>query len=161
MPFVTDREDYPADLARIAPLSSPGGFSCETVELAGIPALYRYEGFRNAIQYDLNHPRPDVLVVLAKKDGHVVGMAGASADCAIMWQIGVDVLPDHRSCGLAAYIVNRLTLEILTADMCLIMALLLQTSLRSALRTAQVFIPRGYARIREILTDCSFRRRVD
>lgn len=114
MPFVYGQGlYYLPDLDRIAPLASPGGFSCETVELAGIPALYRYEGFRNAIQYDLNHPRPDVLVVLAKKDGHVVGMAGASADCAMMWQIGVDVLPDHRSCGLAAYIVNRLTLEIL------------------------------------------------
>ena len=40
-------------------------------------------------------------------------MAGASNDCAMMWQIGMDVLPEYRSCGLAAYLVNWLTLEIL------------------------------------------------
>ncbi|MCL2300471.1 MAG: GNAT family N-acetyltransferase [Firmicutes bacterium] len=40
-------------------------------------------------------------------------MAGASIDCARMWQVGIDMLPDCRNHGLAAYLVNRLTLEIL------------------------------------------------
>jgi len=75
--------------------------------------LYAFEGFRNAIQYDADHPRPDVLVVLAKQDGHIVGMAGASADSDMMRQIGMDILPEYRHHGLAAYLVNRLTLETL------------------------------------------------
>jgi predicted GNAT family acetyltransferase len=40
-------------------------------------------------------------------------MAGASNDCAMMWQIGMDVLPGYRNKGLAAYLVNWLTLEVI------------------------------------------------
>jgi len=40
-------------------------------------------------------------------------MAGASKDCAMMWQVGMDVLPNYRNYGLAAYLVNWLTLDIL------------------------------------------------
>ena len=104
---------YLPDLAQIKLFDFPDGFVYEMVEQYDILALYQYEGFRNAIQYNENHPRPDVLAALAKKDGHIVGMAGASNDCAMMWQIGMDVLPEHRNYGLAAYLVNRLTLEIL------------------------------------------------
>jgi predicted GNAT family acetyltransferase len=53
------------------------------------------------------------MATLAKKDGRIVGIAGASDDCAKMWQVGVDVLPEFRNFGLAAHLVNRLTLEIL------------------------------------------------
>lgn len=114
MPFVYGHSlYYLPDLAQIKPLVSPDGFVYEMVEQDDIPALYQYEGFRNAVQYDINHPRPDVLVTLAKKNGHIVGMAGASNDCARMWQIGMDVLPDYRHYGLAAYLVNQLTLEVL------------------------------------------------
>ena len=104
---------YLPDLPQIAHLSQPDGFSYEIVEKADIPPLYQYDGYRYAIQYDINHPRPDVLVVLAKKDNLIIGLAGASADCAKMWQIGIDVLPGYRKYGIAAYLVNRLTLETL------------------------------------------------
>lgn len=104
---------YLPDLAQIKPFASSDGFIFEIVEQKDIPPLYQFEGFHNAVQYDVNHPRPDVLVTLAKKDGHIVGMAGASKDCAMMWQVGMDVLPDYRNYGLAAYLVNWLTLEIL------------------------------------------------
>ncbi len=114
MPFVYGHSlYYLPDLERIRPLPSPDGFVYELVNKCDILALYQYEGFHNAIQYDINHPRPDVFVTLAKKDGHIVGMAGASNDCAKMWQIGIDVLPEHRAHGLAAYLVNWLTLETL------------------------------------------------
>jgi len=104
---------YLPDLASIKPLVAPIGFEYEVVEQKDIHALYKFAGFQNAIQYDTNHPRPDALVRLAKKDGHIVGMAGASIDCAKMWQVGMDVLPKHRNHGLAAYLINWLTLEIL------------------------------------------------
>ena len=43
----------------------------------------------------------------------LVGLAGASADCESMWQIGVDVLPESRGQGIAATLTGRLASEIL------------------------------------------------
>lgn len=114
MPFIYGHALYfLPDLDSITPLSPPDGISFELVEQENIPALYQYTGFRDAIQYSRDCPRPDVLVTLAKTDGHIVGMAGASSDCEKMWQVGMDVLPEYRNRGLAAYLVNRLTLDIL------------------------------------------------
>lgn len=114
MPFVGGHSlYYLPDLENIRPLEAPEGFCFELIEGAAIHALYQFDGFHNAIQYDPNDPRPDVLVMLAKREDETVAMAGASADCARMWQIGIDVLPACRGSGLAAYLVNRLTLEIL------------------------------------------------
>ncbi|MBQ8849522.1 MAG: GNAT family N-acetyltransferase [Clostridia bacterium] len=54
----------------------------------------------------------DVLAVGAY-DGHrLIGLAGASADCENMWQIGVDVLPEYRKMGVASAITSRLAIEI-------------------------------------------------
>ena len=114
MPFVYGQGlYYLPDLAQMQPIIAPSGFIYEIVEQNDIPPLYQQEGFRNAIQYDINHPRPDILALIAKKEGQIVGMAGASNDCAMMWQVGMDVLPDYRNYGLAAHLVNRLTFEIL------------------------------------------------
>ena len=103
-------------MAHIKPLDSPDGFVYEIVEKKDIPPIYQFEGFRNALGYDINHPRPDMLAVVAKTGGNIVGIAGTSADCEKMWQVGMDVLPDYRNRGLAAYLVNRLTLEIIERE---------------------------------------------
>jgi len=114
MPFVYGQSVYYLpDLAHIKSIAAPDGFTYELVEQSEIPPLYQHEGFRNALGYDINHPRPDVLAALAKADGHIVGMAGASIDCAKMWQVGMDVLPEYRNFGLAAYLISRLTFETL------------------------------------------------
>lgn len=55
----------------------------------------------------------DILGVGAYDKGQLIGLAACSADCDTMWQIGVDVLPEYRRCGIAAAMVSRLTLEIL------------------------------------------------
>ncbi|WP_034438987.1 GNAT family N-acetyltransferase [Clostridium ihumii] len=55
----------------------------------------------------------DVLGVGAYKDNQLVGLAGCSADCETMWQIGVDVLPDVRRQGIASALTSRLAIEIL------------------------------------------------
>lgn len=41
------------------------------------------------------------------------GWRVASKTCAKMWQIGDEVVPEYRNRGLASYLVNRLTFEIL------------------------------------------------
>lgn len=46
----------------------------------------------------------------------IVGLAGCSADCDTMWQIGVDVLPEYRRKGIAAALTSNLAVEILKRD---------------------------------------------
>lgn len=114
MPFVMGHGlYYLPDNARIIPQPTPPDYTAELVEQADIPTLYQLEGFHNALGYDIAHPRPDVLAVLARHNGQVVGMAGASADCDMLWQIGIDVLPGHRGNGLAVALVTQLGAEIL------------------------------------------------
>lgn len=54
----------------------------------------------------------DVLAVGAYDGGKLIGLAGASADCESMYQIGVDVLPGYRRQGIAAALTGRIALEI-------------------------------------------------
>jgi GNAT superfamily N-acetyltransferase len=101
------------DLEKIKPMSPPDHFLFEVVEKDDVPKLLGTEGLDNAIISDKNHPYQTVLVVVAKKDGKFVGMAGACNVCEKMWQIGIEVLPGYRHLGLATYLVNRLTFEVL------------------------------------------------
>ena len=55
----------------------------------------------------------DVLGVGAYDGDTLVGLAGCSADCGDMYQIGVDVLPEYRRQGIAAAVTSRLALEVL------------------------------------------------
>ncbi len=56
----------------------------------------------------------DVLGVGAYDNGNLIGMAGCSADCETMYQIGVDVLPAYRRKGLASALTSYLALEIIS-----------------------------------------------
>lgn len=55
----------------------------------------------------------DVLAVGAFDAGRLIGLAGCSADCETMWQIGIDVLPVYRRRGIARALTSRLAMEIL------------------------------------------------
>lgn len=55
----------------------------------------------------------DVLGVGAYHNGKLIGLAGCSADCEDMYQIGVDVLPEYRRQGVAAAVTSHLAMEIL------------------------------------------------
>jgi GNAT superfamily N-acetyltransferase len=55
----------------------------------------------------------DVLGVGAYDGDTLVGLAGCSADCDTMWQIGIDVLPAYRRQGIASALTSRLAIEIL------------------------------------------------
>ena len=55
----------------------------------------------------------DVLAVGAYDGGRLIGLAGCSADCADMWQIGVDVLPEYRGRYIAPALTSTLAMEIL------------------------------------------------
>ena len=90
----------------------PDGVEIVTVAKPDIPKLYVHKGFSYAIWYE-PHIRPETLVTIAYVDGVVAGMAGASDDCEMMWQIGINVLPEYRDRGIAAALTNRLAIEIL------------------------------------------------
>ncbi len=55
----------------------------------------------------------DMLCVGAFHHKTLAALAGASADCETMWQIGVDVLPAYRGRGLAKAVTSRLAAEVL------------------------------------------------
>ena len=55
----------------------------------------------------------DVLAVGAYDNGKLIGLSGCSADCEMMYQIGVDVLPEYRRKGVASAVTSRLALEVL------------------------------------------------
>lgn len=54
----------------------------------------------------------DKLAVGAFDGGKLVGLAGGSADCETMYQIGVDVLPEYRRKGIASSLTSKLAMEI-------------------------------------------------
>ncbi len=60
-----------------------------------------------------NRRHLDVLAVGAYEADKLIGLAGCSADCDTMWQIGVDVLPQYRNQGIASCLTSTLAVEIL------------------------------------------------
>lgn len=55
----------------------------------------------------------DMLCVGAYDNRRLIGLAGASADCEDMWQIGIDIDPEYRRNGIAASLVSTLTSQII------------------------------------------------
>lgn len=55
----------------------------------------------------------DVLGVGAYDGDNLIGLAGCSADCEEMRQIGIDVLPEYRRQGIGAALTSRLAYEIM------------------------------------------------
>lgn len=56
----------------------------------------------------------DVLAAGAFHDGRLIGLAGCSADCDTMWQIGIDVLSEYRRQGVASCLTSKLAVETLS-----------------------------------------------
>lgn len=56
---------------------------------------------------------PDVCAITAEKDGEILGMAGASADSPMMWQIGIDVTQESRGRNIGQLLTVMLKREIL------------------------------------------------
>lgn len=85
-------------------------YELKLLEKADFRGLYKPE-WSNALCED--RKEADVLGVGAYEEGKLIGLAGCSADCDSMWQIGVDVLPEYRKKGIAAALTSTLAVEIL------------------------------------------------
>ena len=101
-------EYYLPDLNKLRPLSCD--YELRILGPQDFQNLYLPE-WSNALCKDRR--QLDVLGVGAYEGGKLVGLAGCSADCEEMWQIGVDVLPEYRRRGIACALTSRLAHEIL------------------------------------------------
>lgn len=99
------------NLDRLGELDCP--YELRVLAQADFAELYRPE-WGNALCE--KRRELDVLGVGAYEGGRLIGLAGCSADCESMWQIGVDVLPEYRRKGVAAALTARLTQEILERE---------------------------------------------
>ena len=101
-------EYFLPDVNALAPLSCP--YELRVLTQADFTELYLPE-WSNALCKDRRHL--DILGVGAYDGDTLVGLAGCSADCDTMWQIGIDVLPAYRRQGIASALTSRLAIEIL------------------------------------------------
>ena len=77
-------------------------------------AILQFRGddrFDEAFAFDPD--APDVLGIAAVKDGEILGMAGASADSPLFWQIGINVIPHAREMHMGSTLVRLLAQDIL------------------------------------------------
>lgn len=89
------------------------GYETRILEPNEFEGLYKPE-WKNALCAE--RKQLDILAVGAYDKGELVGMAGCSADCDTMWQIGIDVLPEYRRLGIASALTNRLAREALERE---------------------------------------------
>lgn len=102
-------EYFLPDLGRLVPLKCP--YSVRLLGAEDFGPLY-IDAWSNALCE--KRKELDVLGIGAYDKGRLVGFAACSADCAEMWQIGVDVLPEYRKRGIASALTSQLALEILS-----------------------------------------------
>lgn len=107
----TTSEYWLPDVNSLHPL--PCDYETRILTHADFAALYLPE-WSNALCE--KRAELDVLGVGAYDGGKLIGLAGCSADCDSMWQIGIDVLPRYRRKGIAAALTSRLAVEILKRD---------------------------------------------
>lgn len=101
-------EYYLPDVEKLHALSC--GYELRILEQSDFADLYKPE-WGNALCED--RKELDVLGAGIYDCGRLVGLAGCSADCDTMWQIGVDVLPEYRRKGIAVALTSTLAVEIL------------------------------------------------
>ena len=88
----------------------PCAYEMRILEQKDFAELYKPE-WSNALCEKRKHL--DVLGAGAYDGEKLIGLAGCSADCEEMWQIGIDVLPEYRRQGIASALTSKLALEIL------------------------------------------------
>lgn len=101
-------EYFLPDLHALA--ATPCDYPVQVLEAADFAHLY-FPEWGNALCEKRKHL--DVLAMAAYDGNKLIGLAGCSADCESMWQIGVDVLPGYRRKGIASALTSRLALEII------------------------------------------------
>lgn len=96
------------DIDMVFKFKSKCKFELRILKPQDFSSLYTPE-WENALCKDRKHL--DVIAIGAYDKEKLVGLAGCSADCDTMWQIGIDVLPEYRMKGIASALTNRIARE--------------------------------------------------
>lgn len=96
---------------------APEGVEVEIIGRTEMLKLSHLKEFANAVSLKYDADRPNVMAAMAKKNGKIIGMAGASRDCEGLLQVGVNVLPEQREKGIGSLVVGKLTAAILESRM--------------------------------------------
>lgn len=105
---------FVAQAGRLSALKPPEEYTCEQVEADGMDRIYLHAPpSRNALTYGSKSYRADIRAVIARHRNEIVGIAGASEDADGLFQIGVDVVEEHRRRGIGTLIVSKLAESIL------------------------------------------------
>lgn len=105
-------ESYHMFLPKEAPISTKPTFETKWYFDKQIHQFYGDKRFPNAICSEFLPHRPDTMIVCAIIDGEIAGMAGCSEDAKGFQQIGIDIMPQHRSKGIGTKLVMLLKSEI-------------------------------------------------
>ena len=103
---------HPFFLAEEQTFAKQTQFETRWFEGDEIEAFRGDKRFDEAFAFDRN--APDVLGVAAIRGSSILGMAGASCDSPIMWQIGINVAPEEQGHGIGTNLVTLLKNEILS-----------------------------------------------
>ncbi len=96
---------YLPEIGAVFSAELPCPLEIRVLDPGDFAGLYLPE-WRNALSRDRREL--DRLAVGAYDRSRLVGLAGCSADCPEMWQIGIDVLPEYRRSGIASALTNQL-----------------------------------------------------
>lgn len=104
---------YLPDLKRMSVTDWIDSFEYQFYNEKEVSSLYAHPCFEYALQYDKQHPCPDIIALSASYQGKIIAVAGASKDTDLMWQVGIDVCKDYQGKGLAVCLVSQLSKKIL------------------------------------------------
>lgn len=90
----------------------PEEFQYQWFDRETVRSIYLNRRFPMALAEEYSPDRPDVIALAALDGGTIAGVAGASADTEIMWQVGIDVVEEYRGKGLGTALVSALSREI-------------------------------------------------
>ena len=81
----------------------PDGYTVRIVDRDEADRIEQRDKWGYSIALDpAETARPTVIAAIAERGGQVVGVCGVSADSPFMWQLGIDVAPNHQGHGIAA-----------------------------------------------------------
>lgn len=104
---------YIPEIKRMSPMPYREGFEYSLIEGGGIDALRGLEGFGNALGFDEAGRTPTKIALLAKREGTIAALAGATFVNDDLMEVGVDVKREYRRQGLATLLVRNLSAEII------------------------------------------------
>lgn len=113
-PFVYGQTiHFVPDVKRVQKFALSNYFSYELLREDNIQKLRGIKEFDNSLVFDGNGNTSTKIAFLAKKDGQIVGLAGASKETDSLFEVGIDVKPQYRKEGLGTGLVTCLTIELM------------------------------------------------